>query len=486
MSAILSQVQKLANGYVLLGELRGDLMDASSTSSAQLREINDFNISATNPYVNPTKDYYTIINNCNYVIHNIDTSIVKGGIKVMQKEYAAAKGIRAWTYMQLALNYGSAIYYSKPIMSITDAEAVQAQPAISFEELAPLLIADLSPWKDTDLPNFGSIYSLESRQCFFPIRFLLGDLYLWLGQYENAANEYRDLMYTGRKLINNYKTMFSVAGSPKKVFTGSLTFWNGGWDWLLTSNSQETMTYLAATNQYGRKFELDSLCYNHAVAPSSVAINNWNSQIYVDTIGRDTLGDLRRIGSLSQSRKGYWSSKVTFTTDHYISKYSLLNPLDSTKNEDKRIILYRNSLLYLRYAEAVNRLGKPNLAFAVLKYGLNNANIQKYVPSSEKASTLPNYMNFPNERFDYYVVSSSGVVTHYTNLGTHMRGCGNVNVDTTYYRIPNYALNPGPKNIPRQDSIEFVEDMIQKELALETAFEGNRFPRFNAYCLQKK
>jgi starch-binding outer membrane protein, SusD/RagB family len=463
MSAILGQVQKLANGYVLLGELRGDLMDAGSTSSAHLREINDFAISATNPYVNPTKDYYAIINNCNYVIHNIDTSIVKGGIKVLQKEYAAAKGIRAWTYMQLALNYGNAIYYEKPIMSIADAEAVQAQPAISFNELAPLLIADLSPWKDTDLPNFGSIYSLESRQCFFPIRFLLGDLYLWLGQYENAANEYHDLMYNGYKRINNYKTMFTVAGSPKKVFTGSLTFWNGGWDWLLTSNSQETMTYLAATNQYGRKFELDSLCYNHAVAPSSVAINNWNSQIYIDSIGRDTIGDLRRIGSLSQTRKGYWASKIPFTTDHYIMKYALLNPLDSTKNEDKRIILYRNSLLYLRYAEAVNRLGKPNLAFAVLKYGLNSTTmaINKYVPLSEKMP-LPNYMDFRDIRFT-------------SNIGIRMRGCGNVNIDTTYFRIPNYALKAGPKNIPRQDSIEFVEDAIQKELALETAFEGNRF-----------
>ena len=30
------------------------------------------------------------------------------------------------------------------------------------------------------------------------------------------------------------------------------------------------------------------------------------------------------------------------------------------------------SLLYLRYAEAVNRLGFPNLAFAVMKTGLKS------------------------------------------------------------------------------------------------------------------
>ncbi|HLP05230.1 MAG TPA: hypothetical protein VK152_07360 [Paludibacter sp.] len=469
MSAILSKVQKLANGYVLLGELRGDLMDVTSTSSAALMEINNFDISATNPYVNPPKDYYAIINNCNYVIHNIDTAIVKGGIKVMQKEYVAAKGIRAWTYMQLALNYGKAIYYDKPVLSVADAEAVQKQPALTIEELAPLLIADLAPWKDAELPNFGTIYSLQTSQCFFPVRFLLGDLYLWSGQYENAANEYHDLMLKGRKLIYPFRTMFAVAGTTRKVFTGELTYENVHWYWTLTANSPETMTYLASTNQYGRKFELDSLCYYHHVGPSSVAVNGWNSQVYhsqgpKDTLAVDTVSDLRAFGSLSQGRRLLNSvSKVPFTTEHYIYKYTLLNPLDSTKNEEKRVILYRNSLLYLRYAEAVNRLGKPNLAFAVLKYGLTSSNILKYVPLSERGATLPNYMDFPDNVFDFV----SGITNvRITNTAIRSRGCGDTNLDATYV-IPVLGSN--------QDSVLYVEDKIEQELRLETAFEGNRF-----------
>jgi len=467
MSAILSQVQKLANSYVLLGELRGDLMDVSSKSSAYLREINDFQISDSNPYANNIRDYYSVINNCNYVIHNIDTSVVSGGVKVMYKEYAAAKGIRAWTYMQLVLNYGSAIYYDKPIMSVPDAESVQAQAAMSINELAPLLIADLLPWKDADLPNFGTIYTQNTRKSFFPIRFLLGDLYLWTGQYENAANEYHDLMFKNGYIINQYfRNEYEIKNN---VFTGGIVphhfvidnrDYYAYWPGLSLGSSFEDITYIAATNQYGRKFELDSLCYNHMLAPSPVAIDNWYSQRYVRTVSHDTIGDLRRIGSLSMSNKGldYYYNKP-FTTDDYIQKYETMNPLDSTKKENKQIVVYRTPLLYLRYAEAVNRLGKPNLAFAVMKNGLNSVTMSRnsVVPLSEKTPLL-NYMDFSDDRF-------------MNNIGIRMRGCGNVNLDTTYYRIPNFASSA----MPKQDSILFVEDMIEQELALETAFEGNRF-----------
>ena len=123
-------------------------------------------------------------------------------------------------------------------------------------------------------------------------------------------------------------------------------------------------------------------------------------------------------------------------------------------------MVYRAGLLYLRYAEAVNRLGKPNLAMAALKYGLNKVTLtnKKYVPEIETGAAIPPYMDFTDVRFDY-------------NMGVHMRGCGNVNVDTTYYRIPDFAASTQPK----QDSVIYVEDLIEKELALETAFEGNRF-----------
>ena len=465
MFGIFSQMEKLADSYVLLGELRGDLMDVTPTSNLYLKEINNFDISSTNPYANNIKDYYSVINNCNYVIHNIDTSVVRGGIKVMYKEYAACKAIRAWTYMQIALNFGSAIYYEKPILTVQDAENIQKTTPLTLTELAPVLIDDINPWKDTPTPSLaatpsqGFIYSQNLKNSFFPIRFLLGDLYLWTGQYENAANEYRDLMFE-----NNY-TVSSFYKDSREVINNAFTGKKSYWYYDVFSN--EEITNIAATNQYGYKFHLDSLTINHMIAPSAVSITNWQNQMYYYSSTLETLGDLRLYSSVSSlqqlvtvngntSTTKYGYTNITTTSTNYLLKYLLINPEMTTNKTNKQIKPYRVPLLYLRYAEAVNRIGKPNLALAVLKNGMNRLtfNDKKAIPQHEQSLPFPNYMNFNDTRFDM-------------NIGIRMRGCGNVNQDTTFYIIPKLdAL---------QDSVLYVENLIQQELALESAFLGNRF-----------
>lgn len=472
MFTIYSQLQKIADSYVLLGELRGDLMDVAPSSDLALKEINNFNISATNKYANNIKDYYSVINNCNYVIHNIDTSLVKGSIKVMLKEYAACKAIRAWTYMQIALNYGSAIYYDKPILNLQDAESIQKLKPLTLEELAPILIEDIAPFKDVEEPILGSIFNNNLENTFFPIRFITGDLYLWTGQYESAANEYHDLMVKNRYVIYNRSEREVI----NHAFSGNIMLNN--------FNYSEIITSIAATNQYGQKFDLDSLTLKRRIIPSNVSINNWKSQLYFQEynpvlagLPLTTFGDLRIVGSIltytvPELTYEYFSStdntittkntflKSTTETNNFIGKYLLLNSPQKNKKTSKSIVPYRVPLLYLRYAEAVNRLGKPNLAMAVLKNGLSNITLadRKIIPASELNNPLPNYMNFSDQIF----VNSCGI---------RMRGCGNVDKDTTYYRIPSQVdlLANGT------DSIVYVEDLIVKELALECAFEGNRF-----------
>jgi hypothetical protein len=58
-----------------------------------------------------------------------------------------------------------------------------------------------------------------------------------------------------------------------------------------------------------------------------------------------------------------------------------------------------------------------------------------------------------------------------------MRGLGNMNNDTTFFRIPKLAT--------MADSVLYVDDLIQKELALETAFEGNRFQDLMRFALRR-
>lgn len=470
---VFTQLQKIVDSYVILGELRADLMDVDTRSNLYLREINNFEVSPDNPYATNIQDYYSVINNCNYIITKIKESNFEGSEKIS----VVCKTIRAWTYMQIALNYGSAIYYDEPILSVTQAETIQARQPISFNELAAILINELTPIKDVLKPNFDfTINSHRFSNSFFPVQFILGDLYLWTGQYQKAAQEYKDMIYKNSYTIlnNRYETNRTVLNN---AFSGGFTFYGGGWLNLFATGSAEYITNIATTNEYGYKFQLDSLILNAELISSKVAQDNWKNQMYFQSATLDTLGDMRIIGSVSSRKPEITSSGsgtiLYYNADalsnlKYISKYAQMNLLTTTvKNTSRIIMIYRVATLYLRYAEAVNRAGNPNMAFAVLKHGLSSATLanRKYIPYNEIDSVnVPDYLDFRDRRFD-------------NNIGIRMRGLGNVNLDTTYYVIPK---------LPNaQDSILFVEDKIQEELALETAFEGNRFHDLMRFAIRR-
>lgn len=453
MYGVFSRLQKLADSYVLLGELRGDLMSVNNSSDVYLHEINDFNISSNNMYVN-IKNYYDVINNCNYIIQKLDTSVVERGQKLKLGQYAAVKAIRAWTYMQIALNFKTVRYTDKPILTVADAEKTD-YPEYNFEQLADILIADLEPLKQVTLPDYGFIDSYSTSFSFFPVRFVLGDLYLWRGSltgstdnYVKAATEYRELMFTRRLVVDKANTSSWVAVNNTISSQANLN-----WIKSFLLNSGEVITTIMCPTEYRQPFYLDSLNNQHKVEPSTIALNNWNSQVYYLNEASNAQGDLRKYGSISYNN----ATNSGIATDYTFSgATSNSNLIYKYKLYQQNVIIYRTSLLYLRYAEAVNRLRKPKLAFAVLKYGLNSQNImnEKIVPASEKGVPAPTYMSFSDIRFN-------------NNVGIRMRGLGNMDKDTTFFRIPVLpSMN---------DSMLYVEDMIQKELALETAFEGNRF-----------
>jgi hypothetical protein len=121
------------------------------------------------------------------------------------------------------------------------------------------------------------------------------------------------------------------------------------------------------------------------------------------------------------------------------------------------IPVYRTPHLYLRFAEALNRSGKPTLAFAVLKYGLTYANVSDSITGKVNPNELgETFTRFPRATF----------FDSNRSMAARGRGSG-IPIDTTFFIIPDLAT--------KQDSILWVEDRILEELAAETPFEGNRF-----------
>jgi hypothetical protein len=341
-----------------------------------------------------------------------------------------------------------------------------------MNELSDLLIADLTPLKDVNLSLFLYGYS-------FPIHFVLGDLYLWKGDgyYDKAATEYHDLMsargygmFANGYGINIYQSTWNLKNNVISVSSGFTINWINSF----TSGDGETITQIYCPTTFGQRFDLDSLNYNYQLTSSTIAVNNWDTQIYHNTALDYIPGDLRKYGSIVDKNyvsinNGNVTATITptnSTTKNIIGKYLVYN---------HNVLVYRSSLLYLRYAEAVNRLGKPNLAFAVLKNGLRNATMStpSIVPLNERSTEK--YMDFSDRQFDF-------------NVGIRWRGLG------PKLKDPNYAvLTLGDcdstfvikQQASLSDSILYVEDLIQKELALETAFEGNRFQDLMRFAIRR-
>lgn len=463
---IMSQMNDIADRYFILGELRADLVTLTEYANSNLKEIEDNNISKENPYADAS-DFYEIINNCNYVINNIDTSVFVNGEYALLKEYSIVKAIRAWTYMQLALNYNEVKYYEKPILTTSD--TLQDVKTLNLQQLTPILIEDLVKIKDNNEPY--NARNMNYKYYFIPVNLILGDLYLWDKQYINAALAYHDLIDSKELIISsNYGTDRMVENG---IYTGS---WSSGWSNRYSGFTESvSLFYTSFINKNGST--LTSLTWpstytNAVVQASNVAINKWReTTCYIDS-SLSIKGDIREdMSILSMSNEGRVSYSDLDYEEYmtpgikYIMKYSR-----KADNSGEYGIIATASHVYLRFAEALNNAGYPYTALAVLKEGLNTSTLTDtlVVPTSERIVPTPEYLNF------------AGLV----NSGIHARSCGYYNNSAGRYSMRTISQYGIPEGTDSISAMSLINSLILEEYALETAFEGNRFHDLMRFALR--
>lgn len=468
---ILSQLQKVGQRYVLLGELRGDLMTVSDEAAFSLKEINNFDITSENTYLNK-RDYYSIINNCNYAIARMDTAITIRNEKVMLPEFAAIKAIRAWTYFQLAQIYGKVNYITEPILDYES--AIKEYPVIGIDDLASKLITDLLPYVNVRSLNYGAIDGQQSAQFFIPISMLLGDLYLYQNRYEEAAAMYYKLIldreYSITMTYANYwatqtresaYTMHLNAYSEEVIAKIAYSFVPKDYHTNLVNMSFNDVTSLLPTDHFIDAMSLKTHFFATRLEGMITAyfVGDLRGNIKFPLTGKET-GDAFQTMNISGI-----GSKTLITKFVNGAEPEYTMPVENNNLLPNAYILtavplYRQPHLYLRFAEAVNRAGKPTLAFAVLKYGLTAETINnpKKVNPSELEGGEP-YLDFSFTE---------------NNVGTACRGLGlGIPTDVSDFVIPDFSQ--ASPEVARQDSINWVEQKILEEMAAETAYEGNRF-----------
>ena len=460
---VISGIRTIADRTILLGDLRSDQFTATDHATSALKQIASFNVEAENPY-NKISDYYAIINNCNYFIENADTNLTKLGEKVFERYYAAIKTYRAWTYLQLAKNYGEVPLVLKPVLTEGESEAEMNKPYTSLTDICNFFIDDIKPYVDTYIPTSIA----ENR--FIPVRVLLGELCLWAGRYNEAAQYLHDYLTLKNREILPASTKYEWVVSDASDFsTASMISTNDNRHSCLIPMS--TIEFDGVRSELGCIFEsvLDNNYYPQFL-PSEACYKLSKEQNYIyemqysNTTERDTIvvpkeglrkdiyaGDLRLGANFIQDYENR-ELNSPYSKDVYSVR----------RLSDASIYIYRVSQVYLMYAEALNRCGYPEAAFCVLKYGMCNLNIQQYVNPKEieRAGSL---INFDDEVFTRDRLS-----------GIHGHGCGDVQCDNNYcVPQPDHALASYEDTVSYQ--VPFVEQMIIDEMGLEFLYEGKRY-----------
>ena len=479
---VYSLLQDLAPQLVVLNELRADLMDITYNADHYMKEINTHgNISKGNPWAD-ARPFYNVINNCNDVMVNLIKMYNTNKItrEEYQQRYSDIGAVRSWLYLQMVIHYGEVPYLTVPINRIEDLSVVKTSkaPVLNLETMIDTLVNFVEslpyrdPYDDTELLQGSDGFSFQIS--FIDKEYLLGELHLWNGDYNQAATYYKSVMervsgsfdryklptdffnfthyfsrYTRYResdiesAVNNWGTMFSTYGGGDYYD-----------EWLWVMYYHEDLEQTPFMELFSKE------AGNYYFKPSEVAMGNWDSQIQQNGFIGDFRGDIVDQYGNSGSYKMVGNDPVI---TKYISDYDILNPFE----KPGKWFLWRATSLHLRFSEAANRDTvncKHKLPYALL----NNGIATNYAFPGNKDTVTG---NFPWEQtllpppYDFDARQTNGVQIPVTYRGLWYRNTG----IRARVSLRNFTV---PEGI---DSLHYIEDKILDENALELAFEGERW-----------
>ncbi len=398
--------------------------------------------------------------------------------------------------------------------------------------------------------NSSDKHGVVTQMCFMPYNVVLGDLYLELGQYQKAINCYYDyLEYIAINQLKQSDFTDVAYNTLNRTRTEATTF-----EWPTDFNTNYAHQQYAENSYFttwDAQFSEDrnrGMLRNGIATYIPMAVNYTNGvTTEVPSIfGYDFYGiskntyalsntyfpcpqkpDMMVVPSeafndLSQKSPYYYFTNTKDNAELGCDPYTISsidkgdaraasiregyqgyeNNVYVNKPSTGYFYIYRTTSIYMRIAECFNRMGYPELAFGMLKTGLNKE-LAEFCPSKRPEPTVNN-PGYPEE---YYYIPDSYIkqledgdglppflsqlnkqyfVSNYIK-GIHTHGAG---VTAVSGKGSPYSYKPvvekridqirakfgvGGGAYTKDEYINAMEDLLCDEYAMEFAFEGRRF-----------
>ncbi|MEI6950015.1 RagB/SusD family nutrient uptake outer membrane protein [Paraflavisolibacter sp. H34] len=459
---VYGKFMNLAERYVVLNELRADLMAPTANADEYQKQLSEHNVSESSPYANP-RPFYEVILNCNDVLYHLDGMLRDKKLKEDQyaMRYSDIAALRSWVYLQLGIQYGKVPYITAPLSTAAELESINRLPRIGLTALIDSLqkTVEALPTREPYSATASLVTTVDgykTNKFFINKKVLLAELYLWQGQYNKAARQYKEVMETGTGQLYNYRMTGLSAGD-----NDDLAVWykryreqdetqiidnnTQGWRSIFARNDDalfnyEWLWYLPFDSRFQPVNPFINLFSNrgghYKVKPSVAAMEAWNSQKQKNDFPFDARGPVFSYRQLDGQP--------------VIMKY-LYNYLTGTGfapanlfDKGGKWFLYRAASLHLGFAEAANRDNQPAVAYALVNQGMTT------VPN--RITSLPAPYDFDARKTDNPSYTGDWAL----NVG--LRGRANL-----------YSQKIDTFNVLQ------VEDGIINESGLELAYEGRRW-----------
>ncbi len=484
----------LAEQYVVLNELRADLLDVTTNANEALRQINTHTATENNPYANP-KPFYELILNCNDVLENFKIMVKDKKMNEDQfnQRYSDIVALRSFLYLQLGIHWGEVPYVTSTLKNVDEVKNTANFKRIPFNQLIDSLITatEVIPFKDIYPTGSGltiTVDGYQTQKFFINKKVMLGDLYLWKGNYQKSAEYYRQVMEYATTAYGFGEEYYSVyrmgwAGNSNHYVTysrpgdASTLAYNDGWRIIFEqpfgsrSQTMEWIWVLPFDNKFKPENSLIKLFSpvggEYLLRPSQEVFDLWDGETQrpaTNSTGITTAipYDARKLLSTMTIGGQPVAMKYLY---NYINWATGTTATPLIKNG--KWFLFRQTHLHMRYAEAANRMGKHRIAWALMSGGFAAA---YPAPTSD----VTNYHNTLTEpypfNFDARNSGNSGVPYYradwYRQIGIRARA-----------NITDWQIS--------SDSLNTIETGIIKEGALENAFEGTRWPDLLRVAIRK-
>ena len=306
--------QNLVEQIVILGELRGDLLEITPYADPELVEIYNFNVSRGNRYASPT-NFFKLIQAANNLIRVLEKEQPQvldpeSPITNFDRLYGEALCMRAWAYFKAVQIYGKIPYIDKSLVTMEEIEAFVTESELFDTEM---IVNKFTHDLETRVKAVGVNHYVDNQDeswgvtvwNTYAMHTLLGQMYLTIGDFPNARTNFEKVIYHTSHDETRYQLDFTFGvHNWRNIFMG-------------VDNREHILTipFSKATFQQN---EFQSLFnswgpHSYQLKPTKNAIDFWETVWRTQIIARRTppsRSEMSRIGQPTDFHRGFGHSYV--------------------------------------------------------------------------------------------------------------------------------------------------------------------------------